>query len=542
MSHAMRHATAKKINPVAAALPPSIRKVFALAVQCHRAGRLGDAELHYRTVLAAHPRHADSLSQYGTIALQTHRPELAADLIGQALAIDPQTGPNHANLGIALRRLGRLDEAAACYRRAIQLSPNHAEAHNNLGNLLMRLGQMDEAVACYRQAIALRPDYADAHNGLGGLLVVLARPDEAVECLRRCLELRPAYTEAHDSLGMALQQQGRLDDAIECYRMALRHGPGYAGAHSNLAMALLAKGEMAEGWKEYEWRWRTPQLMPAQRTFARPQWRGQAAEGKTLLIHSEQGFGDTIHFCRYAPLAAERGFRVVLEVPKRLARLLGSLPGVAQIVSSGETLPPFDLHCPMMSLPLAFRTTVETIPNAIPYLNPDAFQVESWRIRLAETAPAGLRVGLVWAGNPRQGQAIATATDHRRSMPTERLAPLLDIAGACFFSLQKDRTVLPVGWPQCDFMDEMDDFADTAALIANLDLVISVDTAVAHLASAIGKPVWLLDRFDPDWRWTIGGRDNLWYPTIRVYRQPAAGDWDAVVARAAKDLMVKAGQ
>jgi hypothetical protein len=304
-------------------------------------------------------------------------------------------------------------------------------------------------------------------------------------------------------------------------------------------MALLADGDFAAGWREYEWRLKKPQRITSVRPFLQPQWHGEAAEGRRLLIHPEQGYGDTLQFCRFAALATARGFHVTLEVQRPLVRLLQSLGGVAQVVGRGDELPEFDVHCPIMSLPLALGTTLETIPAAPAYLHANVQQVARWRRRLAVMEPIHdrrtARIGLVWAGSPRLNSPRATAVDRRRSMPPDRWAPLFEIKGLAFFSLQKDGPSAG-GAPIIDLMGEMDDFADTAALIANLDLVIAVDTAVAHLAAALGKPVWLLERFDSCWRWLRGRRDTPWYPHMRLYRQPSAGGWESVMSEIACDL------
>ncbi len=391
---------------------------------------------------------------------------------------------------------------------------------------------MDEAVARYRRALALRPDYPEAHNDLGSALAQQGRLDEAVAHYGRALALRPDYPEAHSNLGSALADQGRLDEAVAHFRRALALKPDYPEAHSNLAMVLLAQGDMDAGWAEYEWRWKMPHAVKAARSFAQPRWRGEAAEGRTLLIHAEQGLGDTVQFCRYAPLAANRGLRVILEVQEPLVRLLRGLPGVDRVVGQGEALPPFDLHCPMLSLPLALATATESIPSAASYLHADPAQVAAWRTRLAAMGSGRLRIGLAWAGNP------DLPADHRRSLAPDRLAPLFDLSGLHVFSLQKDGPAAPEAFPLTDLMGEVGDFADTAALVANLDLVISVDTAVAHMAAALGKPVWLLNRFDSCWRWQAGRRDSPWYPTLRLYRQPRPGDWAPVLAEVARDLRV----
>jgi tetratricopeptide (TPR) repeat protein len=633
------------------ATPPDNREAFAEAVQHHQRGQLADAERLYRQVLTAAPRHADCLHLLGVIGGQTGRHDLAIEMIGRAIAIDPKQAPYHSNLGISFRHQNRLDDAVACFRAAVDLTPDDPKSHNNLGIALKNQGRPDEAIICYRRALDLKPDYNEARDNLndalrqrpadrtpddarthfnrGSALRAQGRTDEAIASYRRALQLRPDIPEAHNNLGNALQEQGRLDEAAACYRRAIdlrprfaeadnnlgtvlqKQGqleeaearyrraidikrnypeahnnlatvlreqgrleeavvhcrtaigfdpdfgeahntlgttlqelarldeavacfrrtvdlrPDYPEAHRNLAMGLLAQGDLAAGWVENEWRWQTPQLIKVRRDFAQPQWIGQPADGQTLLIHAEQGFGDSLQFCRYAPLAAARGLRVIVEVPTPLVRLFDSLPGVDRVIGSGEALPHFDLHCPMLSLPLAFGTTLATIPSALSYLQAPATRVAAWRTRLAAMQRRGRRIGLVWAGSPHTNLPVAAAVDRRRSIAPDRLAPLLDLPGLQFFSLQKDHAAAP--GHLTDFMNEMADFADTAALVANLDLVISVDTAVAHLAASLGKPVWLLDRFDPCWRWLTGRTDSPWYPTLRLFRQPKPGDWDAVI-------------
>jgi tetratricopeptide (TPR) repeat protein len=502
MNRKQRRAEIKAGGSMTQAASSAVQQVFVTALHHFQAARLVEAERLFRQVLAADPRHADSLHLLGVIAYQTGRHDSAADLIGEAITINPREFSYRSNLGNLLLRQGRVDEAAALYRTAIDIKPDHPVARYNLGNARREQRRLDEAVACYCAAIGLKPDYPEAHH----------------------------------NLGLALQEQGRWDEGVSCYRKAIELRPDYSEAHYNLAMALLACGEMAAGWIEHEWRWTPPQFINVRRGFSQPQWRGQAAAGRALLIHAEQGLGDTIQFCRYAPLAAARGLRVILEVPNPLVRLIRSLPGVDKVVAQGEALPQFDLHCPMLSMPMALGTTITTIPSNIPYLHADAWQVAAWQTRLAALQNRGHRVGLVWAGNPRKQLRATAAIDRRRSIAPERLAPLLELPGLHFFSLQKDGPATPDRFPLTDFMAEMGDFADTAALIANLDLIISVDTSVAHLAAAMGKPVWLLDRFDACWRWLVGRRDSPWYPGLRLYRQPQPGDWHSVLAEVARDL------
>jgi len=543
---------------------------YADAVRAHQAGRLDTAERLCGAVLAANPGHADALHLLGVLAYQAMQPARAAELFERAIAAHAGVAGYHSSLGAALRRQGKpeeaiisfrnglalapddaeihynlgntlkeqehLAEAESCYRRALALRPAFPEALFNLGNIAKDQERPDEAIACFRGAIAHRPDYPAAYNNLAYALKEQGRSDEAIDCYRTALALRPDFPEAHSNIGTMLQEQGKLDEALESYRKAIELRPDDATAHNNLGILLLLRGEMAEGWREYEWRWRTPQMLNRGRAFARPQWRGEEAAGKTLLLHAEQGFGDTLQFCRYATLAAELGLRVVMEVPRPLLRLLRSVQGVDQIVARGDDLPDFDLQCPMLSMPLALGTTVATIPASPCYLRADPALVAAWRTRLAARGDGRKRIGLVWAGNPRSHAPDLAAIDRRRSIAPDLLAPLLGLPGLEFFTLQKDGPPAPARFALTDHMAEMNDFADTAALIANLDLVISVDTAVAHLAAALGVPVWVLDRFDSCWRWLVGRRDSPWYPTLRIYRQPGPGNWGAVLADVVRDL------
>jgi Flp pilus assembly protein TadD len=550
---------------------PALDAHYTAARDHHAAGRLDLAERGYRRVLAADPRHVDALHHRGIIAGQKGRYGLAADMIGRALLLEPSDAELHHNLGVALAGQGRHAAAAECYQRAISLRPDYQEAHIHLGGVLRLLRRQDEAVASYRAAIALRPDdaaayndlghtqwlsgqldeataslrsavalrpeFAEAHNNLGNLLLETGERDEAIATYRKAIALKPDYPEAYNNLGVALWRVRRApEEAAVCYRKAISLLPDYADAHHNLAHALLAQGDMPAGWHEYEWRWRGQDLRDARRDFAQPQWRGEAAEGRTLLIHAEQGLGDTLQFCRYAPLVAALGLRVMLQVPRPLVRLLGTLRGVDQVFAHMSDMPAFDLHCPMVSLPLAFGTTMATIPAATPYLHADPAQAARWADRLGSSDGSGLRVGVVWAGSARTHQPTAVLIDRRRSMDPRHLALIFDVPGIRFFSLQHDGPAAPASFPLTDVMGEMDDIADTAALVANLDLVISVDTAVAHLAGALGKPVWLLDRHDACWRWLIGRSDSPWYPNLRIYRQKQPGDWTAVMRDVVRDL------
>jgi Tfp pilus assembly protein PilF len=476
-----------------------------------------------------------SLIDLGVALHRRGDPDAAIACFREAIALRPDDAAALYNLGTVLSARGETEAAIDCLRRAHALRPGDARIAGNLGSALCDAWRPAEATACLRSAIALRPDDADAHGNLGVAWLQQDRPQAAEASLRAALALRPGFPEAHNNLGIALGRQGRLEEALACYRAAIAARPDHADAHANLAIALLTLGELAAGWPELEWRWRTRPLRPLARGFAQPQWRGEPAAGATLLIHAEQGFGDTLQFCRYAALAAARGLRVVMEVQPPLLRLLDGLAGTACVLPRGAALPAFDLHCPMLSLPLALGTALDTIPSAPAYL---AAQVPAQAGGATQAGP-GLRVGLTWAGDPRRHTPSLAAVDRRRSVPPPLLAPLAAVPGVQWVSLQQGGP--PAPFPLLDRMADMTDFADTAALIAGLDLVISVDTAVVHLAAALGRETWLLDRFDGCWRWLRGRRDSPWYPGLRIYRQPAPGDWPAVMGAVAADLGARAG-
>jgi hypothetical protein len=327
--------------------------------------------------------------------------------------------------------------------------------------------------------------------------------------------------------------RGELDEALSVCQRAIQLRPDHAGAHWNKSLVLLLKGDFAQGWAEYEWRWQSKDFRSPRRDFPQPQWRGEDPSGRTILLHAEQGFGDTIQFIRYAPLLAGRGARVIVECQPELQRLLGGVEGIQHLTARGEPLPPFDLHTPLLSLPLAWGTRVKTIPGNVPYIKPDPALVGAWRGRLA--GDSALKVGLVWAGSP------IRKDDRYRSLPLSSLAPLAGVKGVSFYSLQKGKATEqaqnpPPGMNLIDMTEEIKDFADTAALISHLDLVITVDTAVAHLAGAMAKRVWTMLEFVPAWRWLLNREDSPWYPTMRLFRQPAIRDWATVIRRVAGEL------
>jgi len=508
---------AEKPNSSRESDPAVIDDLFAGARRSHQAGNLAEAEALYRRILSRDPRHADAMHLLGVLADQSGRPEEAVDLIEQAIAINDASFYRN-NFGNVLRRLGRFDEAAAHYARAVALKPGNTEAHYNLGNLRLDQGCFAEAEACYRQAIIAKPGFALAYMNLGNALRLQERLDEAEACYARAAELKPDYAEAHYNYGNTLQDRGAFEDAAACfrcalalrpdyteallnlgnalrslgqfgealasYRRAVQIRPGYAEAYVNEAMTLLLAGDFAAGWPQYEWRWRSKNAKP--HGLAAPLWDGGDFAGKTILLHAEQGLGDSIQFVRYAPLVKAKGGTVFLSCPASLTRLFQSVPGIDRVIADGADLPAYDVQAPLMSLPMLFGTRLDTIPCGTPYLAPAAELAVAW----AKKIPHGgdLKIGLVWAGTPLIDRPDNRAVDRRRSLKLERLTPLASVPNLRFFSLQKgaageEAKNPPPGMNLIDLMDEVEDFADTAALIAGLDLVIG-----AMMAAGAGSP------------------------------------------------------
>lgn len=499
-------------------------------------GRQTEALASYDRALACDSALALAWLNRGVALEALGQHAAAVESYDRAVALRPDDAQAHANRGNALHALGRHVAAVESFARAVALGLDAAPVWLSHGNALRELDRCDEALASYDRALLLQPDYVEAWNNRGNALRLLGRYDAAIENYERALAMDPTAHTARLNKGTALQIVDRHEAALVCYDSVLAADPENPDAHWNNALCRLALGDFARGWRDFEWR----DHLPGKRHFTEPLWLGQQdIAGRTVLLHAEQGFGDTLQFCRYAPLLAARGARVVLEVPAQLQRLLTTLDGVERVVAKNEALGHFDLQCPMMSLPLALGTTLETIPNDVPYLRADADAAAVWRDRLA--ALPGFRIGLVWAGNPRRFNQTAAEVDRRRSIAMARFAPLAAAPGAVLVSLQKDAAAAqartpPAGMVIHDWTDELADFADTAALIEALDLVIGVDTSVVHLAGALGKPVWILNRHDSCWRWLRGRADTPWYPTARLFRQPRAGDWDAVIAEVCQAL------
>jgi len=528
-----------------------IEAIFTRAVEHHLAGRLEAASRDYQAVLAALPDHAPTLHLLGAIAFQIGQIEAAINLISAAIAHDDTVSAYHNDLGEALRLAGRLDEAAEHYRAALALEPGNVAALNNLGVVEQLQGRRDSAIALYRQAIAITGDFAPAQLNLGVALLEAGdlaaatpaleaahrldpenpaatlnlanlrqaqdRLDDAIALYRGLLAANPRHVEALVNLGQALQRQGRPDLALEPFEVALALAPDLPSAQWNAGLCRLLLGDFARGWAGFAWRWQAGAVPP--HGLADPEWQGDALAGRRLLIHAEQGLGDTIQFARYLKRVAALGNEVTLLCQKPVRRLLD---GLVRTVTPDEKLPDWDCRIPLLDLPRLFGTELASIDGATPYLDVAPERVQAWRNRLADLP--GPRIGLVWRGRPDH------KNDRNRSIPAELLAQLTRLP-AGWISLQQGATAeeLAALGALPHLGDSFGDLQDAAEAIAALDLVITVDTALAHLAGALGKPVWILLPLAPDWRWLTGRADSPWYPSARLFRQQQAGDWQGVI-------------
>jgi len=490
-------------------------------------GKHDEAVACLREALKLKPDFADANCGLGTVLLDKGKWDEAAASLRRALELKPDHALAFIGLGTALEHQGDLDEAVVCFRRGLELQPDCAQGHNNLGSALSRQGKLHEAIASYRCALDHKPECVETRLNLGSALQDSGLLEEAIDCYRQALELNPVFADALSNLGTAYQEQGRFEDAADCYDRTLELSPNSAGGHSNRATLMLLAGDFENGWPEYEWRWKTGQLQL--REYPQPRWDGQPLGGKTVILHSEQGLGDTIQFIRYATAVEALGGTVVVECPKSLVKLLANCPGIDRLVGQGDELPPFDFYAPLLSLPGVFKTTLDTIPAHVPYLFADRTLVDEWREKLSGID--GFRIGINWHG--RAGQMEF----RKRNIPLEFFAALAKIPGVRLVSLQMGEGCedlvrkcgsLPILELGPDFDAIHGSFMDTSAVMMNLDLVITSDTSIPHLAGALGVPVWLALPFVPDWRWLLQRSDSPWYPTMRVFRQKKIGDWAGV--------------
>ncbi len=567
-----------------------LAKALDHAVQLHTDGKLAEAEASYRKILAVDPNHPEVLHLLGVVALQVGANETAVQLIGQALAIKPDFVAAWNNMGIAHKALGQFDDAINCYHQVLSFDPDHpgalsnlgsahrekgdvreavsfyqkslilqadAEVFTNLGNALEILGDLDGAVANHHRALALNPNYPGALNNLAVALGKQGKTEDAAECFQKslainpdaiiltslgdtqrelgkpldaekcylaALSMNPHLAEAQHNLGVVFQERGELDKAMACYHKALAIRADYAEAHLSLGHCQLLLGDLEAGLQNQAWRWHTKSYRASTRAFDVAKWDGQDFQGKTLFIHREQGLGDFIQFVRYLPLVAKRGGRIIIEAPEKLLPLFPVIEGADGVVTTGRQPASFDFYIPLLDLPQVLGTGLDSIPQAPVAMAVDPERVEKWQKRLA--AYQGLRVGLIWGGNPEHQK------DHLRSMNPALFKPLPQVAGAHIFSLQVDRdgqASTTFGPDIIDLIPEAAPFNETAAVMMALDLIVTVDSSSAHLAATLGRPVWTLLPFIPDWRWMLDRDDSPWYPTMRLFRQPSFGDWGPVI-------------
>ncbi|MET3107215.1 tetratricopeptide (TPR) repeat protein [Oxalobacteraceae bacterium GrIS 2.11] len=535
----------------------------------HQSGKLAEAQTIYTQILAVQPNHFDALQLLGTLSNQMKRYHQALEFLSKAIIVNSSHALTYYNRGIAFKELNRLEDAIADYDKAIRLKPDFGEASYNCANALHELKRLDEALACFDKAIQIKPgvakvygnrgnvlkdlkrfnealtnydegisidpEFGEAYYNRGNVLHELRRLNEALASYSKAIAIKPDFTEAYVGCGNIFSEQRRTADALASYNKAIAINPDSEIAQWNLSLFNLLHGNFRDGWQGYEWRWKNKEIgtLAPVRNFTEPLWLGEATlENKTILIHAEQGLGDTIQFCRYVSMVAEQAGKVILEVPRPLFNLLSGLTGVSEIIAQGDPLPEFDYQCPLMSLPLAFKTVLNTIPAYPRYINTDQAKVAVWKTRLGErTVP---RIGIVWSGG------TAYKNDHNRSLTLAQLIPHLP-SHFEYISLQKeirenDQSILASHTEIKHFGDALQDFTDTAALIELMDVIISVDTSVAHLAGAMGKRIWVLLPYSPDWRWLLGRDDSPWYPTIKLYRQNEQRDWHTVLKQVKSQL------
>jgi tetratricopeptide (TPR) repeat protein len=551
----------------------SLSDMVGRGIALFQGGDFVQAKLMFDAVLVLVPRHFDALHLSGIIAAQSGDYARAHQSFLIALGVNPYSAQAHANCGVALYELGQFSEALAHYDAAIRIKPDFAQAHSNRGNALKQLQKVTEAIASYNQAIALQPQNAaifynrgvalheagqlfaaiesychalvlephnaQTHFNLGDAYHACMQLELALSSYNKAIALVPSYADAHNNQGLVLRDLGHLEEAVISFSKAIAQDSLHADAHLNMGSTLLLNGDFQRGWELYEWRWKTKgtnQIIP---NFDKNMWMGSPAlENKTILIHGEQGLGDALQFCRYLTQLKNRGARVLLAVHHSLLALFETLDGVDAFIHKGEALPPFDFHCPLLSLPMALQTDMDSIPKSPAYLRADSGKVGQWAERLGpKTKP---RIGVVWSSTSK------FKGDAQRSMTFAQFQQALPPSDFQYICLQKEikESDFPSFSERQDvafFGDQLHDFSDTAALVENLDLIISTCTSVPHLSGAMGKPTWVLLGHVPDWRWMLHRDDSPWYPSVKLYRQDASWHWGAVVDRVRQDLDTRFG-
>lgn len=540
-----------------------------LGIALRAQGKHDEAVANYQHALALRPTYAEAHNNMGFALAHRGKPDAAIMCYQQAARLKADYFEAHHNLGNALSDQGRHDEAIAAYRealriradeprvlkclaitlgrrekfdeavatfrQAVKVRPDFSDAWNDLGITLARQNKHNEAIDAYREAIKFKPDYAEAFNNLGNAYRNVGRFDESLECYRKALAMKPQYADAHNNYGIALSEMGLFDEAVASYTRCLELRPNHVDAHMNRALTWLRKGDYAQGWAEYEWRWKKRSL--TNRPLIQPQWNGFPLEGRTILLITEQGFGDVMQFVRYAPILKAQGARVIFECPEKLVKLVSACPGVDEVIAQGAPLPAYDVYAPLLTIPGLVGTSLDRVPNQVPYLVPDPKLVEKWRNELSGYRE--FKVGINWQGNPKY------AGDFHRSIPLKFFEVLARVPGVKLFSLQKNDGVEQLGqiagkFEVIDLGSRLDvdtaPFLDTAAVLTCLDLFVTSDTAVAHLAGGLGVKTWMPISTTPDWRWLSAREDNPWYPTMTIFRQQIFMEWTPVFDRIAIEL------
>ncbi len=514
----------------------SITQALKIADRYHRSGNIQQAQAHYRRILQVEPGQPEALHALGIMAFQLKKYEDANSLIGKAIENKPNVPQFHYNLGLVFIALKRQEKAIQAFQEAIRIKPDYADAYYNFGLVLKKRQQFEEAVQNFKQVMKITPDDADAYYNLGNTYEALDRYEPAAKNYQLAIKKNGTFVGAFNNLALVLKKMGRIDEAISYFREALRLQPGLAEAHWNLSLALLINGQFEEGWKEHEWRFmkgKRSTIYPHR--FGMPLWDGSSFAGKRLFVHSEQGFGDTLQFIRYLPMVKRLGGTLVFEAFGPLLETISGFPGIDKLVEISPDrrhVENCDYYVPLMSLPMLFATDIPTIPSNIPYIFADPEKASQWKNRINKK---GYKIGIAWAGKPEH------ENDGNRSCELAQFLPLAGMPGIAMYGLQKggaarQAETLDGMRRMINFDCELKDFSETAAAIENLDLIISVDTALVHLAGAMGKPVWTLLPYAPDWRWLLEREDSPWYPTMRLFRQPAHGDWGAVFGEVKDEL------
>jgi len=503
----------------------------------YRKGWFDKAKDIFEKIVEYDKENIDALFFLGVVYYELKNYYKSLNYFEKALSYSDRNPIVYVNMGTVYKEIGDFENAFLCYQKAIKIDPAFTEAYNHLGTLYQETRQFDIAEEYYKRALSLNPNFADAYYNIGTILKEKELFDDAQEYILKALSLNPLHREGLVNLGDIQKEKGEMSKGLGYYKQAISVSPDYPEAHFNLACVYLLLGNFEEGWAEYEWRWKTKEFEALRRDFGKPRWYGEEIRGKRIFLTCEQGLGDAIQFVRYAKRVKDLGAEVILEVPKVLHRLFMYVEGIDSLVMVGSEVPNFDVYCPLLSLPYVFKTNLETIPNEVPYVIVNEEIVKRWAMRVNSSKDNyKMKIGIAWAGNPRHKK------DKHRTISLRDYLPILNVKDIAFYSLQKgygSEQVKGLGEDLkiIDLTDGIEDFLDTAGLIMNLDLVISVDTAVAHLAGALGKPVWVLIPFVPDWRWMLNREDSPWYPTMRLFRQEIRNDWDGVIKKVSFELM-----